>query len=298
MSAKRHAICEPRRGPGILNPGQIDASIAWLQAHGSPAVRYLAERHLLGLNPGGATAAELWRAVEQSATAQEIFAKQRPDGSWCAGGTWARKPSYVPQGGYSPFTPKYVTTLWILMILGEMGFRVGDPRVDGACGYVMSHQSANGSFLRLAKDPGRPESITASPSTNAPCELSLYLRALGSVGMGETMKAVNQLAYFVNMASASEAILLGLKAGLELERLLEVIKASTGGSWVIEHWDYLVTIRKEYQQKRQGSTLDLVYKDIGTVLKVAKDLDEFVPLAGLVSQMDVSRWFPDNPPSP
>ena len=120
----------------------------------------------------------------------------------------------------------------------------------------------------------------------------------GGIGMGETMKAVNQLAYFVNMASASEAILLGLKAGLELERLLEVIKASTGGSWVIEHWDYLVTIRKEYQQKRQGSTLDLVYKDIGTVLKVAKDLDEFVPLAGLVSQMDVSRWFPDNPPSP
>ena len=100
------------------------------------------------------------------------------------------------------------------------------------------------------------------------------------------------------MAGASQAISVGLKAGIELELLLEVMKASTGGSWVVEHWDYCVSLRKEHEKQKQGSTLNLVYKDIGLGLKLAKELGEFVPLAGLVSQLDVSQWFPDKPSPP
>ena len=36
-----------------------------------------------------------------------------------------------------------------------------------------------------------------------------------------------------------------------------------------------------------------MYKDISLSLKLVEDLGVFMPLAGPVSQMDVSQWFPD-----
>ena len=164
---------------------QIDYSITWLLKHGSPPVRYLTHCNLLGLESNSRTALELWQAVEQSDIVKQVFAQQRPDGSWCANGPWAYKPSYMPKRGYSPFTPKHVTTLWILLILGAMGFRTGDHRIDRACDYVLTHQLPNGMFHRFAKTPDIPEwgLKDASELESAPCELSFYLRALGSVGM-------------------------------------------------------------------------------------------------------------------
>ena len=197
-TGQRVAHRDRYRGPCVPNARQIDSSIAWLLENGSPAVRYLTHYHLLGSDPGGETAAKLWRGVERSDVSREVFTKQRPDGSWCAGGTWARKPSYIPQGGYSPFTPKYVTTLWILLILGEMGFRVGDPRIDRACDYVLSHQLPNGLFLRFARPSDIPDWATESPPTNTPCELSMYLRALGSVGMAEDPRLAKSYDLLVN----------------------------------------------------------------------------------------------------
>jgi hypothetical protein len=169
----------------MLNKEQIDRGIEWLLANASPPVRYLTHCHLLGLEPSSGSAKELWQAVEQSEVVQQVFSKQHADGSWCASGPWAQKPSYIPKDGYSPFTPKHVTTVWILMILGEMGFRIGDPRIDRACRYVLAHQLPNGLFHRFAKTPGTPDRELESTLEleNAPCELSIYLRALGSVGM-------------------------------------------------------------------------------------------------------------------
>jgi hypothetical protein len=176
----------------VLNNEQINRGIEWLLANASPPVRYLTHRHLLGLRPDSSTAKNLWQAVEQSEVVQEVFSKQHPDGSWCASGSWAHKPSYIPKNGYSPFTPKYVTTVWVLMILGEMGFRIGDRRIDRACEYVLAHQLPNGLFRRFAKTPETPDwgSNIALELENAPCELSTYLRALGSVGMVEDPRLV------------------------------------------------------------------------------------------------------------
>jgi hypothetical protein len=168
-----------------LDKEQIDRNIEWLLANASPPVRYLTHCHLLGLRPESSTAKNLWQAVEQSEIVNKLFSKQQLDGSWCASGPWAHKPSYIPKGGYSPFTPKHVTTVWVLMILGEMGFRIGDRRIDQACEYVLAHQLPNGLFRRFAKTPGTPDRglKSALELENAPCELSIYLRSLGSVGM-------------------------------------------------------------------------------------------------------------------
>jgi hypothetical protein len=169
----------------ILDEEQINRNIEWLLANATPPVRYLTHCHLLDLAPDSDTAESLWLAVENSKLVQDIFAQQHPDGSWFASGPWAYKPSYIPKGGYSPFTPKHVTTIWIMMILGEMGFRIGNPRIDRACEYVLAHQLPNGLFRRFAKtnDTAGSELSSASEVENAPCELSMYLQAFGSVGM-------------------------------------------------------------------------------------------------------------------
>lgn len=176
----------------FLNTEQINRNIEWLLANASPPVRYLTHCHLLGLNPNSSSAKNLWQAVEQSELVQEVFSKQHPDGSWCSSVPWGRKPSYIPQGRYSPFTPKYVTTVWILMILGEMGFRIGDPRIDKACEYVLAHQLPNGLFHRFAKSPVIPDwGLKSAPELeSAPCELSTYLGSLSSVGMREDPRLV------------------------------------------------------------------------------------------------------------
>jgi hypothetical protein len=170
----------------FLTAEQIKKNTDWLLANASPPVQYLTHIHLLGLDPDSRAAMKLWQAVEQSEIVQDLFAKQHPDGSWFDNMPWARKPAYIPQAGYSPFTPKYVTTIWILSILGEMGFRVGDPHIDRACKYVLDHQLPNGLFHRFAKSETIPVwgMKSASELESAPCELSVYLGALTRLGMG------------------------------------------------------------------------------------------------------------------
>jgi hypothetical protein len=85
----------------------------------------------------------LWSDVQTYSDAEEIFSKQREDGSWCSGGSWALKPPYLQKsktGGYDPESPKYVTAIWVLPLLGDMGFTVEDQRIRKACDYILSHQ--------------------------------------------------------------------------------------------------------------------------------------------------------------
>ena len=133
----------------LLTNDQITRSVEWLCEKATPPVRYLTHRHLLDAPARSRRVRQLWRAVEDCADAQEIFGKQRGDGSWYAGGSWANPPHYMPKDGYSAFTPKYVTAVWILSILGDMGFTTRDPRVKKARDYVLSYRWSNGLFSRF-----------------------------------------------------------------------------------------------------------------------------------------------------
>jgi len=52
-------------------------------------------------------------------------------------------------------------------------------------------------------------------------------------GQAAAMKLVNNLLAGVNLAAAAEALALGRRAGLELATMLDVIGASSGGSWML-----------------------------------------------------------------
>ena len=165
----------------MLSAGQIQRGVDWLMYHGSAGVKFRTARDLLGWK--GKRLEALHVELTNSPQAQVVFAKQKPDGSWFCGGPWSSAPQYEPKSGYSAFAPKYVTAVWILSILGDMGLDLCDEPVRRGCDYVMGHQMPSGRFGRFRAPQARTEE--AATAANMPCELGIYLMALGKVGMGQ-----------------------------------------------------------------------------------------------------------------
>jgi len=166
----------------MLTEGQLDRCISWLISRGSAPVRYLTKVHLMGYDPASPAARELWEAAQGDPASVEIFGKQRPDGSWCSGGPWAPAPSYQPSGGCTPVSPKYVTTAWLLSILGDMRYTVEDPRVARACEWVMGWRRPNG-VLSETRTPFTEADYEENPR-NVPCRMSVQMDGLARVGFG------------------------------------------------------------------------------------------------------------------
>ena len=162
---------------------RIEQSIDWLCENGSPPVNYLIHRDILGASSRTKRMKELWRSVQKCDDATEMFSKQRRDGSWYSGGSWATKPTYIQKGGYTPYSPKYATTIWVLVLLGDMGLDISDPRIRKACEFTMGFQQRDGTFGSFGKSCSRRKRTPDEPR-NIPCHFAGYLTGLAKVGMG------------------------------------------------------------------------------------------------------------------
>ena len=177
----------------FLTMDQIDHTINWLLANGSPTIQYLTHKHLLKTSSGSPEMLALWQHMETCPAALEILSKQEPDGSWYSGGSWALKPSYLPAGGWDPYNPKYVTSVWILPLLGEMGFTVLDPRIRKACEYVLTH----GYFLNPIFE--QLQTLDLRTADLSPCRFAQYLFALASVGLANERQVIIGYDYLLQM---------------------------------------------------------------------------------------------------
>jgi hypothetical protein len=126
----------------------------------------------------------LWRDAEKSDDAMEIFSKQAINGSWFSGGSWAARPGYCQKDGYTPYSPKYTTTIWLLTILGDMGFNMRDPRIIKACEFTTGFLHPYGTFGSFAKSYCKKRKHLDEPP-NIPCHFAGYLMGLAKVGMGK-----------------------------------------------------------------------------------------------------------------
>ena len=100
-------------------------------------------------------------------------------------------------------------------------------------------------------------------------------------GDGQTAKMVNQLLVAVHMAAAAEAMVLGAKAGLDLDILYEAISSGGGDSFVFRG---LVPqmIRGDFDPR---GIVDIWPKDLGVVLSTAHACQAPVFFAGLALQI-------------
>lgn len=101
-------------------------------------------------------------------------------------------------------------------------------------------------------------------------------------GVGSRVKVINQLLVGVQIAAAAEAMALGLREGVDPERLYEVITHSAGNSWAFA--DRVPHILKgDYSPPH--TALDIFVKDLGMVLEAARATTFPLPLASTAYQM-------------
>jgi len=94
-------------------------------------------------------------------------------------------------------------------------------------------------------------------------------------GDGACTKMLNNLLAGVNLAAATEAIALGEKLGLDAVRLMEVIRASSGDSWMMG--DRMPrALAGDFGVR---ATVAILEKDLGIVTRAADAADYATPLA-------------------
>lgn len=96
----------------------------------------------------------------------------------------------------------------------------------------------------------------------------------GDVGAGNVVKIVNNMLAFINMMGVTEALLLGVRAGVDPTVLRDVVQASSGASFV---WDS--GTRAILRDRLAPSfTTTLGCKDIGLAVDLARELDVPIPM--------------------
>ena len=100
-------------------------------------------------------------------------------------------------------------------------------------------------------------------------------------GIGSTVKMVNQLLAGVHIATAAEALALGIRAGADARTLFEVISSSAGSSWM---WQNRVPHILEGDDTPL-SAVNIFVKDLGIVLDQARSLTFPLPMASAAHQL-------------
>jgi 3-hydroxyisobutyrate dehydrogenase-like beta-hydroxyacid dehydrogenase len=104
---------------------------------------------------------------------------------------------------------------------------------------------------------------------------------VGPLGNGLAMKLVNNMLVQVNTVAVAEALVLGVKAGLDPQAIYDVVRVSTGASAA---WELRVPriLKGDYEP---GGTIDISYKDQELETAFAKRLGVPVLLANVTQQV-------------
>ena len=105
---------------------------------------------------------------------------------------------------------------------------------------------------------------------------------VGDVGAGDAIKLVNNLLLGVNMAAVAEAMVVGVKAGLDPQVLLEIISSSSGSSYALETKMPKFIMKGNFDP---GFAIDLQFKDLELATQTGKDLGVPLILTNLAQQI-------------
>ena len=104
---------------------------------------------------------------------------------------------------------------------------------------------------------------------------------VGGLGQGLAMKLVNNMLVQVNTVAVAEALVLGVKAGLDPQTIYDVVRASTGNSFAFETRVPRI-LRRDFSP---GGTVDISFKDQELETAFAKQLGVPVLLANVTQQV-------------
>jgi len=105
---------------------------------------------------------------------------------------------------------------------------------------------------------------------------------VGPVGAGDAVKIVNNLLLGINMAAVAEALVLGVKAGLDPQTMLDIIRTSSGNSYVLEAKAPAFIMKGNFEP---GFAIDLQYKDLDLATQTGRDLGVPLYLGNMTQQI-------------
>ncbi len=112
-------------------------------------------------------------------------------------------------------------------------------------------------------------------------------KRLGDSGAGQIAKMMNQICIAGLVQGLAEALAFGEKAGLDGEKVVEVISQGAAGSWqMANRHKTMLEDRFDF-----GFAVDWMRKDLGICLATANDIGASLPVTALVDQFykDVQR---------
>jgi 2-hydroxy-3-oxopropionate reductase len=104
---------------------------------------------------------------------------------------------------------------------------------------------------------------------------------VGAAGAGQIVKACNQVVVAINYAAVSEALVLGAKAGVDPDKIVQVLSGGLAASRVLE----LKGPSMVAHQFEPGFRVDLHRKDLGIARSTAGENSAPIPVTAVVSQL-------------
>jgi 3-hydroxyisobutyrate dehydrogenase len=164
-------------------------------------------------------------------------------------------------------------TRQIAAALGEKGLAMVDAPVSGG-----SEGAQKGTLSIMVG--GDPEDVaTVHPILEA---MGKTITHIGPIGSGQITKAINQIIVAGTYWSVAEGMALGLKAGLDMDKVVQAVGGGAAGSWGLTH--------------RSGNMIDNHYplgfrvrlhrKDLVIALEAARELGVTIPMAAFVEQIE------------
>jgi len=137
--------------------------------------------------------------------------------------------------------------------------------------------------------------IMSSGPENIVSGCSEYFKIMGknifyfgpNVGAGQAAKLANNLVLAIDMVAFTEGMKFARGYNISPEKFCDLIKVSTGNSWVAQNWN---SVKLWYENYRPNQTLDIVYKDLFAIMKACSDNQYSLPLGGLTFHLLMDAW--------
>ncbi len=164
-------------------------------------------------------------------------------------------------------------TRQIAEVLGEKGIKMIDAPVSGG-----SEGAQKGTLSIMvggeAEDLEKVDQVLRAMGTT--------ITHIGPVGAGQLTKAINQIVVGGTFWSVAEGVILGIKAGLDMDKVIQAVGGGAAGSWALSNRSKNM-IKNDYPL---GFKVELHRKDLNIALEIARELGVTMPLTAYLEQVE------------
>jgi hypothetical protein len=162
--------------------------IEWLLEKENPSVRYFTLTTLLDHPADDPLVMQAKEDIMLDGLVPKILSKQNEDGSWS-----------IPERFY---TDKYKGTVWVVLMLAELGAEPKDPQVRKGCEFILAHSQCpeNGGFSHMQS----AKTTQGLPNGVIPCLSGNMIYALIKLGYLEDARVQSGIAWITKYQRADD----------------------------------------------------------------------------------------------